>query len=64
MKREPKSEAKRWLLQAKHDLDDAYISLDGERFNLACFLSQQAAEKALKAYLIANKLEPWGTFCC
>jgi len=36
------------------DLDDANFSLEGERFNLACFLSQQAAEKALKAYLIAN----------
>ena len=26
MKREPESEAKRWLLQAKHDLDDANFS--------------------------------------
>ncbi len=60
MKREPKSEARRWLLQAKHDLDDAYFTFEGERFNLACFLSQQAAEKALKAYLFANKQEPWG----
>ncbi len=60
MKRESSSEARRWFLQAKHDLDDAYFSLEGERFNLACFLSQQAAEKALKAYLIANKQEPWG----
>jgi len=60
MKHEPESEARRWLLQAKHDLDDADFSLGGERFNLACFLSQQAAEKALKAYLIANKHEPWG----
>ena len=34
--------------------------MEGERFNLACFLSQQAAEKALKAFLIANKKEPWG----
>ncbi|PPA78997.1 MAG: HEPN domain protein [ANME-2 cluster archaeon HR1] len=50
MKREPKSEARRWLLQAKHDLDDANFSLEGERFNLACFLSQQAAEKALKGH--------------
>jgi HEPN domain-containing protein len=60
MKREPESEAKRWLLQAKYDLNDADFSFEGERFNLACFLSQQAAEKALKAYLIANKKEPWG----
>ena len=60
MKHEPESEARRWLLQAKHDLDDANFSSEGERFNLACFLSQQAAEKALKAYLMANKKEPWG----
>lgn len=52
MKPESKSEAMRWLLQAKRDMDDAYyFSLEGERFNLACFLSKQAAEKALKAYL-------------
>lgn len=41
MKHEPEREARRWLLQAKHDLDDADFSLGGERFNLACFLSQQ-----------------------
>jgi len=29
MKREPESEARRWLLQAKHDLDDANFSLEG-----------------------------------
>jgi|LGVF01.1.fsa_nt_gb HEPN domain-containing protein len=40
--------------------DDANFSLGGERFNLACFLSQQAAEKALKAFLIENKKDPWG----
>jgi len=50
MKYEPKSEARHWLLQAKHNLDDANFSLEGERFNLACFLSQQAAEKALKGH--------------
>lgn len=60
MKRKSKSEARRWLLQAKRDLDDANFSLEGERFNLACFLSQQAAEKALKAFLIENKEDPLG----
>jgi HEPN domain-containing protein len=30
MKREPESEARRWLLQAKHDLDDADFSFQKE----------------------------------
>lgn len=55
MKHDPENEAKRWLLQAKYDLDDANFSSEGKRFNIACFLSQQVAEKALKAYLIAKK---------
>jgi len=29
MKHEPENEARRWLLQAKHDLDDADFSLGG-----------------------------------
>ncbi|MCJ7443666.1 MAG: HEPN domain-containing protein [Methanotrichaceae archaeon] len=44
-------EGLRWFRQAKRDLDDAQYNYDGGRFNLSCFLSQQAAEKALKAYL-------------
>ena len=47
------SEAERWLAQARRDLDDARYAAAGERWNLACFLAQQAAEKALKAYLYA-----------
>ena len=46
--------AKRWLLQAEQDLDDAKYVFRGKRFHLACFLAQQAAEKALKAFLYAN----------
>lgn len=44
----------RWLLQAAQDLDDARYSFQGKRFNLACFLSQQAAEKAVKAFIYAQ----------
>lgn len=44
-------EGMRWLLQAKHDMDDARYAAEGNRFNLACFLAQHAAEKALKGYL-------------
>lgn len=56
-----KREAERWLTQAKRDLDDANFAKRGKRYNLACFLYQQAAEKALKAYLYSKELEEiWG----
>jgi len=55
------NEAARWLAQAERDLDDARFAASGARWNLACFLSQQAAEKALKAYLYAHGAETvWG----
>jgi HEPN domain-containing protein len=55
------TEAARWLEQARRDLDDARYAAAGARWNLACFLSQQAAEKALKAYLFAQGAESvWG----
>ena len=46
-----KAEGARWLRQARQDLEDAGFARDGSRFNLACFMSQQAAEKAIKAFL-------------
>ena len=55
--REPIEEAGRWFTQAKQDLSDARYLLEGERFNLVCFVCQQAAEKALKAYLITQGQE-------
>lgn len=55
------SEAERWLEQSQRDLDDARYAAAGDRFNLACFLSQQAAEKALKAHLYGQGAEAvWG----
>ena len=55
------TEAARWLEQARRDLDDAEFAASGSRWNLACFLAQQAAEKALKAYLYACGAEAvWG----
>jgi len=55
------SEAERWLAQARRDLDDAIFAASGARWNLACFLAQQSAEKALKAYLYARGAEAvWG----
>ena len=55
------TEGMRWLAQAERDLDDARFALSGQRFNLACFLCQQSAEKALKGYLfIKGAEEVWG----
>jgi len=54
MKLKPREEGDRWLRQAKQDLDDAQYGRDGGRFHLTCFLAQQSAEKALKAYLYAR----------
>ncbi|MBI4583003.1 MAG: HEPN domain-containing protein [Planctomycetes bacterium] len=51
---DPRHESQRWLEQARRDLEDTRYSEAGNRHNLACFLSQQAAEKALKAYLYAQ----------
>ena len=45
------AEGARWLRQARQDLVDADFAREGSRFNIACFLGQQAAEKALKAFL-------------
>jgi HEPN domain-containing protein len=56
-----KEDSKRWFLQALRDLDDAKFNLSGGRFNVACFLAQQSAEKALKAYLFLKGAEEvWG----
>lgn len=57
MRRDKKQGAKRWFLQALRDLDDAKFNLSGKRYNVACFLSQQSAEKGLKAYLFFKGAE-------
>jgi HEPN domain-containing protein len=55
------AEGARWLRQARQDLDDAGFLRQGGRYNLACFMGQQAAEKALKAYLYNRRVEDiWG----
>lgn len=54
-------EFERWLAQAQHDLDSARYASDGDFFALACFLSQQAAEKAVAGYLFARGADHvWG----
>jgi HEPN domain-containing protein len=50
--------ARRWWRQARRDLESATINADHARHEVACFLSQQAAEKALKAFLYAQGEDP------
>ncbi len=50
--RDPKAEAARWLAQAENDLAFARYALEGGYFHQACFVAQQAAEKAMKGLLM------------
>lgn len=47
--RRPEAEAERWLAQAESDLAFAELGAREGFFAQACFVCQQAAEKALKA---------------
>ncbi len=49
-----------WLDQAKRDLEHARRSIDLGHFEWACFASQQAAEKALKALHLRQGTVAWG----
>lgn len=49
-----------WIEQARGDLAHAGNDLAGEYFDWACFSSQQAAEKAVKAVLQRAGAEAWG----
>jgi HEPN domain-containing protein len=51
----PKEEARRWLEEAEYDLDTAQDNMEKERFNWACFIAQQAAEKAVKSIYVARE---------
>jgi len=42
-------EARVWFSKAERDLDSARYNMKGGKHEVAAFLSQQAAEKALKA---------------
>lgn len=54
MRKDPRSEGWRWLEQAQVDLHWARHLNDQGAYYLVCFLAQQAAEKALKAFLYAR----------
>jgi HEPN domain-containing protein len=54
MRPDPIGDGRRWLRQVRQDIDDAEYNQAGGRYHLACFLVQQAGEKALKGYLHAR----------
>ncbi len=54
MQRSPADEGRRWLEQALADLRAGRLLDDGGSYHMACFVAQQVAEKALKAYLYAQ----------
>ena len=49
-----------WLRQAQRDLDSARAQRAAEFHEWACFISQQASEKALTAVLQKRGGEAWG----
>jgi HEPN domain-containing protein len=54
MRNESVYEGKRWLAQAEQDLFWAKHLMESGGYYLACFLAQQVAEKAIKAFLYAQ----------
>jgi len=54
MRDEPVEEGRRWLRQATEDLRWTHHLAEQGAYHLACFLAQQVAEKALKAFLYAQ----------
>ena len=57
MKADARAEGQRWLAQAANDLAFAALASREGYFAQACFNSQQAAEKALKAFLYSRGAE-------
>src|SRR2546427_1572388 len=54
MRRSPLEEGQRWLAQADEDLKWVKDLANRGGYYLACFLAQQTAEKAMKAFLYAQ----------
>jgi len=54
---------RKWLIKADNDLKTAKLCLNAEEIitDSACFHSQQAVEKFLKAYLISKDISPQKT---
>jgi HEPN domain-containing protein len=51
MRRDPRAEGLRWLKQAEADRKGAQLLFDGQSYHLTCFVAQQIAEKAVKAFI-------------
>lgn len=49
-----------WFRQAKRDLESAKVLLKNGFFEWACFIAQQASEKAVKAVYQKLGAEAWG----
>ena len=47
-----REEALDWLEEAKVDLERVKRSIESADYSLACYLAQQAVDKAFKAYII------------
>jgi HEPN domain-containing protein len=54
MRNDARTEGRRWLEQAKIDLEWAQHLNEQGAYYLVCFLSQQVGEKSLKAFLYAQ----------
>jgi HEPN domain-containing protein len=52
--------ARDWFAQAEKDLAHAQVARDSGSHEWACFASQQAAEKAVKALHLSVGQEAWG----
>jgi len=51
---------KDWFEQAQRDFGKAKLDVKNEFYDWACFTSQQAAEKAVKALCMKLKFDVWG----
>jgi HEPN domain-containing protein len=54
------TEALRWLKTGEDDLEAAVVLRENGKFPQACFYTQQAGEKALKAVWYFRDADPWG----
>lgn len=52
--------SKDWMAQADRDLDQAKWSAQGGFYEWACFVAQQASEKAVKSLYQALHSDSWG----
>ena len=53
-----RQETDRWFRQAEEDLETARMLFQGKRYYAASYFAQQAAEKALKAFLFIHQGKP------